>query len=139
MAAYIYSKKNLASVLGDDDFKEWIKEKFQDFRFHLEIPEYHILAPDSEKIMDLVSRRFKIKRESFKKSKRGKENVARDLAVYLLRIYSNKTLTGVFNITNYSTVNSIIERVKARKATDIVFSNQLKNLEKKLVKGQRKA
>ena len=138
--AKFYSKKNLASFLGDDDFKEWIKEKFQDFRFHQEIPEANVLGPDPEKIMDLVSRRFKIKKESLTKSKRGTENVPRDIAVYLLRIYSKETLTEVgryFNITNYSTVSSIIERVKTRKATDKAFANQLKKLEKNLGKSQR--
>ena len=135
-----YSKKNLGSVLGDDDFKEWMKEKFQEFRFHKEIPESMVLAPDPGNIMDLVSRRYKIKRESLTKSKRGTENEPRDIAVYLMRIYSNKTLTGVgeyFNIMNYSTVSSIIERVKSRKATDKVFAAQLKKFEKILGEGQR--
>ena len=135
-----YSKKNLASVLGDDDFKEWIKEKFQDFRFHREIPESHILAPAPEKIFDLVSRVFKVKKESLTKSKRGTENMPRDIAVYLLRIYSKETLAGVgryFDITNYSTVSSIVERVKVRKFADKTVANKLKQIEKKLGKGQR--
>lgn len=137
---WFYSKKNLGSVLGDVDFKEWLKEKFQEFRFHKEMPEAMILAPDPENIMDLVSRRYKIKRESLAKSKRGTGNVPRDIAVYLMRIYTNKTLSGVgtyFNIMNYSTVSSIIERVKSRKATDKVFAVQLKEFEKILGEGQR--
>ena len=139
--AKFYSKKNLSSILGDDDFKEWIKEKFQDVRLHREIPESNILAPDPEKIMELVSRRFTIKKESLTKSRRGTENVPRDIAVYLVRRYSKETLAEIgryFNITNYSTVSSIIERVKIRKATDTIFANHLKKLEKKLGKGQRK-
>ena len=106
-----YSKKNLSSVLGDDDFKEWIKEKFQDLRFHREIPESRVLAPDPENIIDAVSRSFKIKKELLVKSKRGMENLPRDTAVYFLRMYSTETLAGVgryFNISNYSTVSSIV-------------------------------
>jgi len=34
-----YSRKNLSSILGDEDFKDRIKEKFKDLRFHKEIPE----------------------------------------------------------------------------------------------------
>ncbi len=135
-----YSKKNLASALGDDDFKEWIKEKFQHLRFHQEIPESRVLAPNPEDIMDLVSRHFKVKRASLKKSKRGTENIPRDVAVYLLRVHSRETLNGVgkyFNIANYSTVSSAIERVKSRKAKDKVFYNKLKKIEIKLNKGQR--
>jgi len=129
-----YAKKNLPSVLGDDAFKDWITEKFQDFRFHREIPESHILAPAPEKIIDLVSKVFKVKRESLTKFKRGTENVPRDIAVYLLRIYSKQTY---FNITNYSTVSSIVERIKVRKLADKAIGNKLKQIEKKLGKGQK--
>ncbi|MCK5405124.1 MAG: transposase, partial [Desulfobulbaceae bacterium] len=135
-----YSKKNLSSVLGDDDFKEWIKEKFQDLRFHREIPESRVLAPDPENIIDAVSRSFKIKKELLVKSKRGMENLPRDTAVYFLRMYSTETLAGVgryFNISNYSTVSSIVERVKIRRSKDKTFANKLKKLERLLEKSQR--
>jgi REP element-mobilizing transposase RayT len=135
-----YSKKNMSSILGTADFKEWLQQKFQDFRFHREIPESMILAPDPANILDLVSKHYKLKRELLTKSKRGRENVPRDIAVYLMRIYSNETLAGVgryFDIPNYSTVSSIIERVKRRKKTDKVFAGQVKMFEKELGKSQR--
>ena len=135
-----YAKKNLSSVLGDDDFKEWVKGKFQDLRFHREIPESRVLAPNSENIMDAVSRCFKTKKESFLKTKRGEENLPRDTAVYFLRMYSTETLAGVgryFNISNYSTVSSIVERIKTRKSKDRAFANQLKKIEKVLGKSQQ--
>ncbi len=135
-----YSKKNLGSVLGDDHFKERLKEKFQEFLFHKEIPEAIIFAPAPKNILASVCRHYKIKREALTKSKRGTENVPRDIAVYLMRIYSNKTLTEIgkyFNIMNYSTVSSIIERVKSRKATDKVFAAKLKKIKKTLGGSQR--
>jgi len=116
-----YSKKNLSSLLGDDNFKEWVKEKFQDLRFHQEIPESRILALNSKNIIDAVSRCFNIKEESLMKTRRGKENLPRDTAVYFLRMYSPETLAEVgryFNISNYSTVSSIVERIKSRKSKD---------------------
>ena len=136
----MYSKKNLSSVLGDDAFQEWVKEKFQDLRFHREIPESRVLAPNPKNIIDAVSRCFKTKQESLLKSRRGTENLPRDTAVYFLRMYGTETLAGIgryFNITNYSTVSSIVERVKIRKSKDKAFANQLKKLEKILGKGQR--
>jgi chromosomal replication initiation ATPase DnaA len=50
-------------------------------------------------------------------SHRGKTNSARDLALYLLRRYTRKTLTEIgrhYDIANYSTVSSAI--VRAQKA-----------------------
>jgi len=135
-----YGKKYLSPVLGDNDFKEWIREKFQDLRFHREIPESRVLAPDPENILDAVCRYFKITRESLMKTRRGTENLLRDIAVYFLRIYSTETLAGVgryFNIANYSTVSSVVERIKAHKAKNRAFANQLRKIEKVLRRSQR--
>jgi putative transposase len=135
-----YGKKNLSSVLGDDDFKRWIKEKFQDLRFHREIPESRVLTPDPESIIAAVCGCFNMKKESLMKSRRGKENLPRDTVVYFLRMYSTETLAGVgryFKISKYSTVSSIVERVKLRKQGDKAFASQLKKVERVLGKGQR--
>lgn len=134
-----YSKKYLSSVLGDDDFQGWIKEKFQDLRFHPEIPESRILAPTPENIIGAVSRFFKIQRESLLKSRRGMENLPRDTAIYLLRKHSTETLAGVgrhVGIVNYSTVSSAVERVKNRKLKDKQYAGQLRKIERIIEKGQ---
>jgi REP element-mobilizing transposase RayT len=135
-----YAKKNLSSVLGSDEFKEWIKVKFEDLRFHREIPETSVLAPEPENIFEAVCRCFETTKGSLMKSRRGSGNLARDSAVYFLRKYSTETLTGVgryFDIANYSTVSSILDRVKNRKSKDKAFAKQLKNIEKILAKSQR--
>ena len=125
-----FSKKNLSSGLGDDTFKEWVKEEFQNLRFHQEILESRALALalDSKNIIDAVSRCFNIKEDSLMKTRRGMENLAQDTTVYFLRMYSPETLAEVgryFDISNYSTVSSIVERVKTRKSKDKAFVKQL--------------
>ncbi len=135
-----YAKKNLSSILGGDSFKEWVKEKFQDLRFHQDIPEARALAPDPKNIINTVSECFNIKEESLMKTRRGRENLPRDTAVYFVRMYSMKTLAEVgryFNIFNYSTVSSIVERVNVRKSKDKAFAKQLKKIENFLGKGQK--
>ncbi len=74
------------------------------------------------------------------KSRRGNGNPARDRAVYFLRKYSIETLAGVgryFDIANYSTVSSIIDRVKNRKLNEKALDKQLTKIEKMLYKSQR--
>lgn len=59
----------------------------------------------------------------------------RDLALYLIRLCSRKTLaeTGkCLGIGNYSTVSSAIERVKLRATTDRKVRKDLKDLKAKL-------
>jgi hypothetical protein len=135
-----YSAKKLSSVLGGDSFKEWVKEHFGHLRLHKEIPEARTLAPSPEKIIDLVCTHFKIKKKQLMISKRGRENLPRDVAIYLVRRYSGGTLTDVgsyFGIENYSTVSSAVQRIKARGTDGAFLHETLSTLEKGLKKGQQ--
>jgi hypothetical protein len=113
-----YSLKKLASVLGGESFKEWLREQFGDLQFYKEIPESRILAPAPEKIIKIVCAHFRIRKKEIMNSRRGRENLPRDVAIYLVRKYSGDTLVEIgshFGIDNYSTVSSVVERIKARK------------------------
>jgi hypothetical protein len=135
-----YSLKKLSSVLGGDSFKEWLQEQFGYLRFQKEIPESRSLAPAPDKIIDLVCDNYKITKEQLMRSRRGRENQPRDVAIYLVRRYSGETLaaTGVhFGLENYSTVSSAVERIKARREEDSSLRMTLIQLENTLKKGQQ--
>ena len=135
-----YALKNLPSVLGGDSFKEWVKEKFDHLRFQQEIPESRNLAPSPENIITLVCAHFKVSKEQLAISKRGTENLPRDVAIYLVRRHSRDTLANVgkhFAIRNYSTVSSAVERIRARKHTNRSLRKHLQKIEKELTKSQR--
>jgi hypothetical protein len=87
-----YSKKNLSSILGDDGFKDWIRGKFQDLRFKQDIPKLKELALSGNIIRELVCKEFKIENDALMLSKRGSENVPRDVAIFLQRKYCGQTL-----------------------------------------------
>jgi len=133
-----YSLKNFPSVMGSDSFKESIKEKFQHLRFSGEIAGVRELAPSPEKIIELVCDHFKVAREQVAISRRGTENIPRDVAIYLVRHHSMETLANIglyFGISNYSTVSSAVHRVKLRLKRDGVLRRQIKRFNKKFVKG----
>ncbi len=130
-----YARKNLPSILGDETFKDGIKEKFKELRFHKEIPESRTLALNSAKIKDIVCRVFAIDEEILLQSRRGKANQARDLAIYLQRKYCGQTLCQLgkdYGIANYSTVSSACDRVKTRLQSDGILQAIVKEIEKKL-------
>jgi len=136
-----YSKKNMSSVMGGDDFKEWVKETFSALRFHREIPESNALGLDSAKVRRLVCQVFRVKEDVLMHSRRGKENQARDVAIYLQRKYCGQTLEELgkdYGITKYSTVSSAYERVKAKLPDDRKLSITIAKIENKLHKGQKK-
>lgn len=135
-----YSLKNLPSVLGSNSFKEWVKEKFSYLRFQKEIPESRELAPSPENIIATVCSYYKIKKEQIAVSKRGTENLPRDIAIYLVRLHCRDTLSNIgryFGIGHYSTVSSAVERIKSRKNQDRSLQRQLVKIEEKFIKSQR--
>ncbi len=137
---HFYSLKNLPSIWGSDSFRERIKDQFRILRFRCEVPESRILADSPETVIDEVIRHFKIGREQLLHSRRGRENLPRDLAVYLIRRHCRVTLTEIgriLDIESYSSVSSIIERVGKRMEQTPALRNQAETILKNMEKGQK--
>lgn len=126
-----YSRKNLPSILGNASFKEYIREMFSDFINKPEIPGAKVLAPDAEKVIAAVCKHYRISKDRLLASKRGTANLPRDVAIYLVRHQCRMTLPSVgrvFGIANYSSVSSVVQRVKTRLAIDGRLQKQLDSL-----------
>ena len=116
-----FSKKNLSSILGDASFVETIRKRFFRWKKAVEIPETVLLTPTIAQIMDAVCSFYKVTADMLVASRRGIENEPRNVALYLARIHTGKTLTDIgqaFNIDNYSTVSSVICKVSRKAAAD---------------------
>jgi len=136
-----YSLKNLPSILGDDSFKEFIKEKFSHLGFRAEIPESKILAPTASTVMAAVCKYYGINQVELLASRRGRENLARNIGIYLVRRHCRETFPCVgryFGIENYSTVSSAVERVKTNLSRDKKLQKSVMEIEKILNKSQKR-
>lgn len=136
-----YSLKNLPSILGNDSFKKYIEEKFVHLGFQDEIPESRILAPPASAVISAVCKHYKISEEILFTSKRGTKNIPRDVAIYLVRLHCREILPTVgryFGIANYSTVSSVIERVKAKINKDKNMRKSIELIGNNLFKGQKR-
>ena len=134
-----YAMKKLPSLLGGEAFCEWIKTKYSHLGLQQEVPETQILAPAPNEIIQQVCSYFNLDEATLKKSRRGVENVPRDIAIYLSRRYCRKSLTEIgepFGISNYSTVSSAIERIKVRKNNDRDLRQKLEEISSKIIKSQ---
>ena len=113
----IFNKKKWPSIIGSDKFIERVKERFYDKKLHMEVPDSKGLAPDIGKIKEALCKSYHIKEEDLLYSKRGERNEARNIAMYLTRQLRGSKLTEIgkeYKISNYSTVSTIIERMKDR-------------------------
>ena len=73
-------------------------------------------------------------------TRRGHFNEPRNVAVYLIRHLRNDTLNQVgkqFGIKKYSTVSSIVERVKNEMIVRKGFKKRVEEIADKVIKSQR--
>ncbi len=136
----IFRRRNLLTVLGSESFVDRIKDKYFNLKYIEEIPETKRLAPNIDKIKYAVCKAYNIKETELYITRRGYFNEPRNVAVYLIRHLRNDTLkqTGEqFGIEKYSTVSSIVERVKYEIKADKGFRKRVENLVRKIVKSQR--
>ncbi len=132
-----YSLKNLPSILGNTAFKEYISEKFSELINRPEVPESKSLAPDAGKVISCVCEHYRISRNDLLISKRGSENLPRDIAIYLVRQLCCVTLPivgKIFEINNYSTVSSAVQRVKLRRELDKGLLREVDTIRRKVLK-----
>ena len=117
-----------------------IKDNFFNLNNFEEIPETKRLAPGIDKIKYAVCMAYNIEETALYVTRRGYFNEPRNVAVYLIRHLRNDTLKHVgeqFGIEKYSTVSSIVERVKYEMKADKELKNRIQNLAEKTTKSQR--
>jgi putative transposase len=134
-----YAKKHTPSLLGGDKFIEKIKNRYFGSKRHREIPQTKYLEPAINDIQQIVSKTYKVTTDSLWKSRRGMQNEPRNVAIYLARSYTGKKLEEIgaeFNIDNYSTVSSIIVKIRDQKKDDKSLAKQIAQIEQ-IIKNQR--
>ena len=136
----IFSQSKFPSVLGSESFVEKVKDKFFHKKRHDEIPESRRLAPDAEKIKKAICRAYAIEENSLLSSRRGVLNEPRNVAIFLVRRLRGEKLEEIgrqFGISKYSSVSSVIEKMKRDIWADRKLRARVKSIEKTLYNGQQ--
>jgi len=135
----ILNRKNPPSMLGSEKFIAWIKDRFFKKKKDKEVPASRELAPELNTIISEVIRYYKIRPSTLRDVRRGIENEPRDVAMYLIRSLRSEPLMRVgagFGLNRYSSVSSVVMRVKTKLQEDRKFKNRLKCIENNILKGQ---
>jgi putative transposase len=117
----IFGRKNLPSALGSKDFLDWVKGSFFFGKRHKEVPDSKKLSPDAERIKGEICRRYRVAMDELHRSRRGITNEPRNVAIYLLRSLRGDNLEEIgreFNITRFSSVSSVVERMRGKISGD---------------------
>jgi len=133
-------EKKWPSVLGSGDFVRWIKEKYYAGKLNDEMPQSKELAPEVDLIQRTVERFYGIDREALLRSRRGVFNEPRNIAIYLTRQLRGDSLKRIgmnFGVSKYSSVSSVIERIKKDMAQDRKLRVRTQKLILQLRKSQK--
>jgi putative transposase len=136
----VFQKKKLPSILGKEGFVYWVKNRYFERKVHIEVPDSKLLAPDKERIQELVCRTYGITKAELVKSKRGTFNEPRGVAIYLTRMIRSEGLMDIckdYNLKKYSSASSVVENVKKKLLKDRKFRKRVNELSQKLIKSQK--
>lgn len=126
-----FSNKNTASVLGSDKFIEWIKGKYYPIKSDKEVPESKRLAPGITQIKEAVCRSYEVEEDDLLIVKRGQENEARDVAMYIMRALNGDRLIEIaeeFKLTGYSSVSNAHRRIKEKLRKNYRFRKRYREI-----------
>jgi putative transposase len=136
-----FSKKNLPSMFGTEDFIQWVKATFHGNKKHDEIPQSLQLAPTISEIKKIVCDHYAVKEQTLQQSRRGQINEPRNLAIYLARKQCGLRLEEIgneFGLTKYSSVSSIVTRTEKQILGNRQLAVLVRKIRKSLKEGQAK-
>ena len=131
----VLSRRNVPSILGSEEFVSRVKASFQNLRSHREVPASRLLAPGLQAIQSAVCAGYGIDPGELLSSRRGMSNDARNVAIYLARRHSGQTLATIgdaFGLEHYSSVSSVVTRMKQRIANDRRLRRKVEAIERAL-------
>ena len=117
--------------LGGKKFLDWVKKAFFENKREKEIPDSIFLAPDLSQIKAVVCDYYRIHGSILHKTQRGVRNEPRDVAIYLARMLRQEGLQSIgknFGLSNYSSVSTVVERVKSKIDKDLKFRSQVEEI-----------
>ena len=111
-----YEKRKMPSVLGSERFVNWIKYRFSIEKTDDAVTQSRELAPDLDHLKRALCHYYAVTEEQLVHSRRGILNEPRNVVIYLCRLLRGDTLRTIaqhFGMSKYSSVSSVIERMKA--------------------------
>ena len=138
-ATHVLEGKRWPSVWGPPGFLDWIKGRYYESKADDEVPQSRVLDPGHEEILRSVCKYYAVDENALYRAKRGATNEPRNVSIYLIRRLRRDTLKEIgrqFKIDKYSSVSSIIERVKRQMQEDAGFRKRIDELSSTLTKSQ---
>jgi len=137
--AGVLEGKRWPSVLGPQSFVDWVKGQYYAVKSDEDVPQAKELAPGADLIIDTVCEFYNVSSDGLYRSRRGDFNEPRNVAIFLtrkLRRDGLREIGGWFRMEKYSSISSIIERMKKRMMKDRGLSRRMDRIAETILKSQ---
>lgn len=135
----MFDQERWPVTLGSEAFVERLKRRFARKRVSSETPQLRDLMPDMDHIVRTVTDYYGVEVDDLCRSRRSWFNEPRNVAVYLSRLLRGDGLRQIgdyFGINHYSSVSSVVERLKSRAARDAGLRKRVDQLVSLVTKSQ---
>jgi putative transposase len=126
-------------LLGDKAFTDWVKGRCYAVKVDEEVTQSKEFAPEPGQIIKAICEFYGIAPDDLYKVKRGEFNEPRNAAIYLMRKLRRESLKNIgvcFQMEKYSSVSSVIERLKNRIEKDKKLKDRVEKLQRLINKSQ---
>jgi len=126
-----YKKGRQSPVLGDEEFRERLMEKA--VRMDREHPRHEraVVRPSVDKVIKILAKAYGMKTEDIVKGKRGKQNEARKVGMYLVKELCDMRLQEIakrFGTGSYGVVGWSCHQVVLSMESDAKLRKQVANI-----------
>ena len=135
----IVAGKKWPAMIGTAEFIDWVKGKYYSSRRDEDVPEARQLIPEQAKIIGAVCRYYGIDGSELFKSQRGVFNEPKNVSIYLMRRLRRDRLKQIgeqFQMEKYSSVSSVIERMKKELNKDRKLKTRMRQISELVLKSQ---
>jgi len=122
--------KKWPAVWGGQDFTDWVKGRYDASQFNREIAQAKALAPESDRIIQVVCDFYRVEQNDLYNSKRGEFNEPRNVAIFFFwGVGGEKPKKERFQMEKDSSVSSVIDRLKKRMQMDHKLKARVEQLQ----------
>lgn len=126
-----YKKGRQSPVLGDEAFRERLMEKPVPIDREHPRHERAVVRPSVDKVLKILARAYGVRVEELVKGRRGKNNEARKVGMYLVKELCDRTLQEVakrFGTGSYGAVGWACHQVVSKMESDAKFRRQVASI-----------
>ena len=135
-----FKKTNLPAILGREEFIAGIRRKFNKQGSENGVPQSRMLALSVAEIKQIVAMEYKTTVDALTASCRGRVNEPRDVAIFLSRKNSGKSLLEIgaeFKIKQFSSVSTVVNKIKKRVGEERKLKKRVQKIEQTINKSQQ--